>query len=218
MTQPYEKSIGLKTIYLTFVRRFIAIIAIFLPIVLASYIVTSKIIIKTYQSSAALAISGNVIGAGAHSAIEGVIKSPSTSDKVASLLTIKHSDGSTISGSEILSGVACSIYTANENSLIITFQSNDQTIIKTVLNQLASTSVELLKESSTGYAGLSVYSTATEPVKNSKDNQYFLIGLAVGGILALGMPFIYEIVSDELYDKDDLTKLGIPAFEIKAVK
>ena len=217
MTQPYEKSIGLKTIYLTLVRRFVAIFAIFLPIALASYIITSKVMTKTFQSTTSLS-RGGAISQPQYNIMTQTIKKNATTDKVAQALAIKHANGSPITSGEIYSGIGFGAYVANAVTINVTFQSSDQTIVKSVLDQLATTSVEALKELGNDYVNLTVSSPSAEPTKNSKENQYFLIGLVAGAVLALGMPFVYEIVADELYDKDDLTKLGIPAFEIKAVK
>ena len=47
----YEKSIGLKTIWLTIVRRFKYILLIFVPLLLVTFLVTQFGITKNYQSS-----------------------------------------------------------------------------------------------------------------------------------------------------------------------
>ena len=42
--------------------------------------------------------------------------------------------------------------------------------------------------------------------------------IAVDVVLALGFPFAYEIVSDEVYDKDDAERLGGNGFEITVLQ
>ena len=52
----YEKSICLKTIWLTIVRRFEYILLIFVPIALATLIVTRFVLKKTYQSTVTVSL------------------------------------------------------------------------------------------------------------------------------------------------------------------
>ena len=52
----YEKTIGLKTIWLTLIRRFEYILFVFIPIALTTLIVTQVVLTKTYQSSVTVSL------------------------------------------------------------------------------------------------------------------------------------------------------------------
>ncbi|MBQ7243954.1 MAG: hypothetical protein IJS52_07090, partial [Bacilli bacterium] len=54
----YERQIGLRTIWLTILRRFVDAIVIFVPIALASFVVTQKVMTKSFTSSTTLTING----------------------------------------------------------------------------------------------------------------------------------------------------------------
>ena len=69
-----------------------------------------------------------------------------------------------------------------------------------------------------GFAALTVDNPASAGVKNSKENRYFLIAAAAGLVVALAVPFVYEIIADEVYDAKDITDWGVPATLIDASK
>ena len=94
------------------------------------------------------------------------------------------------------------------------FQSADKSITQKVLNELAKNAVANLKIYE--YKDMTVVNEASSPIKNGKEQTYFLIALAAGFVVAFGIPFVDEIVSDEVYDKYDIEALGFSAFEVKA--
>lgn len=216
--EKYEKSIGLKTIYLTLVRRFHIILLLFVPIALGSFIVTNLIMKKTYQSSSTIA-KATAFSAAHYQNAQLIIKSDTNLTKIADNLKnngVTHSNGSTITINEINSGLSFSAFSSSSQSVSLSlfFQSRDNKIVQPVLAELTTISVESLKiqkDFETTY----ITKEATKAVKNSKENQYFLIALAAGAVISLGIPFVYEIVSDELYDADDAKMLGCDACEIK---
>ena len=131
---------------------------------------------------------------------------------------VTHTNGSSVTSSEIYSGISFTSLATNSIYVTFSFQSSDKAIVQKVTAELANVSIEKLKEASTDYSKLVVSTPATSAVKNSKEKRYFLIALAVDAVLALGVPFIYEIFADEVYDKEDVTYLGSDSFELKVSK
>jgi capsular polysaccharide biosynthesis protein len=216
--EKYEKAIGLKTIYLTFARRFHIILLLFIPIALGSFIVTNLIMKKTYQSSSTIAKTTAFTAAHYQNA-QLTIKSETNLTTIADNLKnngVTHSNGSTITIKEINSGLSFSAFSSSNQSVSLSlyFQSTDSKIVQPVLAELTTVSVEVLKtkkDLETTY----ITKEASKAVKNSQESKYFLIALAAGAVVSLGIPFVYEITSDELYDADDVKMLGCDAFELK---
>ena len=75
--EKYEKTIGLKTIWLTIVRRFLVIFAVFIPIALATVVYTQFFMTKTYQSSVTLYRAGSITAA-QYPIIPSTVKSSET--------------------------------------------------------------------------------------------------------------------------------------------
>lgn len=216
--EKYEKSIGLKTIYLTLVRRFHIILLLFVPIALGSFIATNLIMKKTYQSSSTIAKSTAFTAAHYQNA-QLTIKSETNLTKVTENLKnngVTHSNGSTITINEINSGLSFSAFSSSNQSISLSlyFQSKDNKIVQPVLAELTTVSVESLKTQK-DFEATYITNEASKAIKISKENQYFLIALAAGAVVSLGIPFVYEIISDELYDSDDVKMLGCDAFELK---
>ena len=185
------------------------ILAIFLPLVLVSYLVTNFGIKKTYASSTTIA-NNAAISQAAYSAIQLAMNSDEVKTTVTTnLAAVKHADGSAIAKSEL--SFSFSTFASNMITFNITFSSRDNTIIQRVLTEYTTVALETTKAS---YPNLSVYTPASNPVKTSKENRYFLIGVAASVVLALGIPFIWEIVADQVYETKDLELLGVDGFEV----
>ena len=217
----YERTISLKTIWLTLVRRYDGILFIFLPILLASFLVTNFMITKTYQSSVVVNNTA-VVNTAQHQQFGEVLKKSETATTTANNLKaakIKHANGAEISASEILGGVNLSALASNSISMTITFQSTDSSITKYVLDEVAKVAAATAKETISGFGGLTVADAgASAAKKNSKDTQYFLIAAVAGLVVALGVPFVYEIFADEVYDAKDIQSWGVPASLIDCSK
>lgn len=222
----YEKQIGLKTIYLTLARRFHIILLIFIPIALATFLVTNFMMTKTYQSSVTLNRNA-VISAAQYQVIQNYVSDTSNDEtKPGAIYTtavnlkennVKHANGNEITVAEIKSGLSFATLATNSITVSYSFTSSDKSITQQVMNELTKNAVAYLKSDRNNtkaeYANMS-YSEASAPTKNSSENKYLLIGLALGAVLALGVPFVYEIVSDQVYDKDDIIALGGDAFTL----
>ena len=222
MSQKYERTIGLKTIWITFIRRFKIIFLIFIPAALASVIFTQFLITKTYISSTTYYNAGGFTVA-KYPIVYTAVKSITTAETVANNLAgadehkvVKHSNGSPITKEEIYSGItiATSI-SANTSYVSFTFQSSDKSITKAVLEEVATVA---LPEITKTFKDTTISSHASDGTKNSNDNKYMLIGLVVGAVLALGFAFADEVFSDEVFDKYDAINLGSDGFEITASK
>lgn len=222
----YEKQIGLKTIYLTLARRFHIILLIFIPIALVTFIVTNFMLTKTYQSSITLN-RGAIITAAQHQVMQNyVMDTTSDETRPGAIYTtslnlkeagVKHANGNEITVAEIKSGLSFPSLATNSITCSFSFTSSDSSITQKVMNELAKNAVAYLKSERNAtrndYVNLT-YSDATPASKNSSENKYLLIGIAAAVVLALGIPFIYEIVTDQVYDKDDIISFGGDAFTL----
>jgi capsular polysaccharide biosynthesis protein len=231
----YEKSIGLKTIWLTIVRRFLTILVVFAPIAIATVVYTQFFIKKTYTSSVTLTADKDITAA-AYSSFPIVVKSediakeaernlakldeegnPILDENDQPLKATTHADGSRITWGEIQGGlsVASSISLATRK-LSFSFQGYEQGIIKPILDEVAKAIV-----AADPYKASAIKLTASEATsatKNSSENKYLLIGMVAAVVLGLGFGFVDEIVSDEVYDKKDIELLGCDGFEITVNK
>lgn len=237
----YERQIGLKTIYLTLIRRFIFIFVIFIPVAIASFVVTQKLLPVSYQSSVTYKNgNGNAITTAHHSNMQTFLRdtvviseeqkaeNPSyQSGAVTKAVNKLNEQNITIDAAAINSGLTFGSFTNNATSFTVTFTTNTNGIADKVLQAL----VDAVKENiSEGYTGTSKIdaayknfnasnaSAASSAASVKKNRNYLLIALAAGLVLALGVPFVYEIVSDEVYDRKDIEGLGSDSFELAASK
>lgn len=223
----YEKTIGFKTIWTSIIRRWHIFLMIFVPVCLVSLLVTNVFFVKTYIS--AIAISrGGIINATHYAIIQNYVTNTSSKDGnegavYITALNLKeegftHKNGSEITVNEIYSGISFRALETNALEVSFSFQSTDSSITQKVLNELTKNAINNLKVSGAAdYNQMSIVGDgASSPVKNSKERTYFLIALAAGFVVAFGIPFVDEIVSDEVYDKYDIEALGCSAFEVKA--
>ena len=211
--EKYERTVSLRTIYLTLLRRTEAILVIFFPLALASFLVTSYMIPKQYTTTSSIANNAAIA-----QATYDVMKLKIQNDEVyttvaANLKTsgIKHSSGKEITKSEISSGLSFSAYKSNMVDFIISFVTKDQSVAKGILTEYTNVALETLLPS---FANLSISKEAGNPTKTSKENTYLLVGVAASLVLALGVPFVYEIVADKVYDRKDIEAWGAPAFDL----
>ena len=215
----YEKTISLKALWLAVIRRFKYMLFIFIPIAVTTLVVTTFILEKTYQSSAMVSKT-SVFSASQYGVLESFFKSEEVIDKTIENLNIngiKHSNGNEIRTDEIVGGLSFSALNTNSIYVTISYQSTDKSITQPVLNELTMTAVELLKTNDStkkDFSSVAVSSAASSAVKNSKENRYLFIGIAAGLVVAYGLSFIDEIISDEVYDKADVELLGCEAFEL----
>lgn len=222
MPQQYERLIGLKTIWLTIVRRFKVIFIIFIPIALASVMYTQLFMTKTYQSSVTYYCAGSFTAV-KYPAIPSAVKSMETATQVEKNLAgaddhvvVRHANGNPITKEEIYSGITiASSISSTTGTISFTYQSTDKTVTKAILEEVATVALpEVVKT----FAGTVISTHAGEGVKNSSENKYMLIGIAAGLVLACGFAFVDEIFSDEVYDKYDVMNLGSDGFEITVSK
>ena len=239
--EPYERSISLKTVGLTIVRRWVGIVLIFAPIALASYVVTQKMMTKSYSSSIVLTNNAAVVQA-QHSILASAAKDKNLSYTVTTPAAeeggeattetiyvfpeaakqlaadgVKHANGKAITAEEIVAGYSVGAFASNSITVTFSFTSSDSTVTKKILDVTTPLIYKAAEPRITGTKNF-VVGEASAPTKVSKENTYLLIGLAAGFVVACALPFIDEIISDEVYDAKDVRMLGCDGFEIKANK
>lgn len=219
----YTRNINLKTIYLTFTRRFLFIVLIFIPIGLVSFLSIYFGTSRTFESSSV--VQKNAVFQDSHyQTFKSIVTSEDTALEVEKNLSdtnVFHSNSDKITADEIRKGISLSPYDFSPQSISVTisFQSNDKIIIQKVLDEITSLSVnKALEKNETSFAGLITSSVATSPVDISNTKKFYLIAIVTDTLLALGIPFIWEVVSDEVYDKEDVESLGCEGFTLNLTK
>ncbi len=221
----YEKSIGLKTIGLTFLRRFHMILIIFLPMALASIIVTQFLLTKTYQSSVTMSRgAGTTITTSQYTVMQTYIRDSSVNAEdhtkdgaVAKAVTKLESQGIKITANDINKGLAFPSAKDGAISFTFSFTSINSALVQPVLKAVSESAVENMSLIE-GYKNTRIESAASGATKNSKEKTYLIIALVASAVVALGVPFVYEIVSDEVYDRKDIESLGCEGFVLTASK
>ena len=212
----YEKNIGLKTIWLTIIRRFEYILFIFIPIALTTLIVTSFVLTKTYQSSVTVSTANDFT---TNFQLLQIYFSDNNilNSTIESLRSEKNIE---ITVSEITTGLSFTAPTVtNKFSGKVSYQSTKSNYVQPVLDMLSNKVVEYAKEKDNSKFGtLTISSAASVARKNSSENKYLLIGLVAGLVVAFAIPFIDEIISDEVYDSKGIQQLGCEAFELNVSK
>ena len=207
--EKYEKAIGLKTIWLTFVRRWKIVLIIFVPAALATLIVTQFFIPKQYQSSATFLNNANLT-ATTHNAAQLQIQKEATLNKAVEYLQADYSI-TNVSASNILNGLSFNAFNAGNPGIVtFSFTAKQQKIVKPVTDSLSKAALAELQAN--GFDKMVISSPASNPASVGKGKQYLLIGLAASAVLGLGIAFVDEIVSDEVYDEDDVALLGSSSY------
>lgn len=207
----YNKIIGLKTIWLTFVRRWKVILIIFIPIVLASVISTQFIMTKKYRSSYTLDNVG-VLSNDTYNKIAFIIQRAETINAAVEKLA---AEGTSVTASQISSGISIPSWTGNTQYITVSYTSSNKSIIKPILTSLSEASLDALKPS---YTSMVISSQPGDPTLASKNTTYLIVGLVASIIFSLGFAFVYEIISDEVYDKADIENLGCGGFDFTVSK
>lgn len=217
----YERTIGLRTIYITLLRRLEWVFIIFVPIALGSFIISNAMITKTYRSSIQVSNMSTAFTTITWPVFQNYARQAETLAAVANNLEekeVKYSNGSKITTADINKGIAFATITTNTNPVTITFSTTDSKIAAPILTEVAEVTVQVLKDANVASLNNLTVGTASSATKTSKENTYFLIGMAAGLVLALAVPFFWEIAADKVYDTKDITLLGCEGFEIKAAK
>lgn len=209
--ESYEKRIGLKTVWLTIVRRWKVILIIFVPIALASVVLTQAIMTKKYKSSFTLSNVTNLDNNGYNKVVATIQKTETINAAVEKLAAA----GTQVAASDIASGISIPFWTMNTPYVTVSFTSVNKDIINPILISLSEASLDALKPT---YTTMIVSSQPKNPTLASKNTTYMIIGLVGATVFGLGLAFADEIVSDEVYDSDDIRYFESPAFEITASK
>ena len=207
----YERNISLRTIFLTIVRRYKTILLFFIPIALITLIFTQFVMTKTYQSTVRIN-SNTIITTQTYQGLQLQFKNETFINGVADKLKtedIKPSNGNEITVSEIKNSLSFGTLGTNVIYFDLYYQSTDSSVVQPILKAATSYFLEGQDVYKIDPSGVSV------AAKNSSENKYLLIGIAAGVVVACGVAFIDEIMSDEIYDSKDMADYGIPAFDLK---
>lgn len=194
------------------------ILLIFIPLFLVSYLVPTRVLKKEYTSTAVIE-NNAAIAQATYSLITNRFKADAIYESVAENLAAEgekklvHENGKPITASEISSGLSLSSYASNMVNFTISFKSSDSTIVQGVLAEYTSVALEVTHEA---YPNLKLSREASKGAKTSNENKYFLIGAAASLVLALGIPFVYEIIADQVFDDKDIKAFGLEGFELRA--
>ena len=196
---------------------------IFIPIALVSYIVTDTMLNKTYISSASISRgSGQAITTIQYSVMQAYFvdttenkEDPSKSGAIAKAVSALVADNITITADEIKNGISFDSITSTSTSFVVKFAYKNQVMVQPILKAVSEFAIENMKNSgNSDYKNSYIVSPASTAIKSSKERTYFFIALAAGFVVAFGIPFVDEIVGDEVYDKYDIENLGCNAFEV----
>lgn len=209
----YEREIGLKTLGLTFKKRWLAMLLILVPIVGASFIVTNKMFDNKFQSTSSIE-RPKIFDASTHAKLAMYVKSNEVIQKTFDSLSAK----TVYTATDIQNSITTPTYNSSATSyyFVITFTNKVNSNMKVVLSKLTEAVVEVaLEKDPKTFEGIKINQDASTPKNIANNNKYFYIFSAIGVILAIAVPFIFEITSDEVYDKKDIKKLGSKGFELK---
>lgn len=211
----YEKNIGLKAIWQTINRRWKIILATMIPIAFVTVLVTQFFIKKTYQSSISFINNAN-LSTTQHSQIILQIQKEETITKTVQQLS-SYEKPININQNDLLNGLSFVPFnSSNPGVVTFSFKSTQKAIVKPVLAELSNVAIEEIKNN--GFPNISISSEVSNPSKVSKDSTYLLIGLVASAVLGLGIAFVDEIVSDEVYDEDDIALLGSSSYGLIVTK
>lgn len=203
----YEKSIGLKTIWLTIIRRFKIILLFFIPIVLVSFLGTKKVFKTSYQASMSIKMGGATISQDNHGKLMNFVTSDDTKAKVSENLA-KKENPINIEASAI--NLSYTTWKSGITSISVSFKSSNKTVATEVMKEL-----KTYVSDPANYADAAKYQfnePSTQTI--SKQKKYFLILAVLGAVVSFGLAFYDEISSDEVYDAKDVKAFGGDAFEI----
>ena len=219
--EQYERTIGIRTIYITLLRRLEWVFLIFVPIAIGSYVVSNAVVTKTYRNTIQVSNMSTAFNTTTWPIFQNYARKAETMETIVTNLeekAVKFSNGTKITASDINKSVSFNSITTNTNPVTITFSGTDNKVGGDILKEVATVTVAVLKEANVSNLNNLSVGTPSGPVKTSKENTYFLIGMAAGLVLGLAVPFIWEIAADKVYDAKDITLLGAEGFELKASK
>lgn len=219
--EQYERTIGLRTIYITLLRRLEWVFLIFVPIAIGSFAISNLAVTKTFQSSISISNMSTAFTTTTWPIFENYARKVETMNAIVANLeekAVKFSNGSKITANDITKGIAFTKITTNTNPVTITFSTTDSKVAGSILSEVAKVTINVLAEAKVSNLTNLSAGTPSSPTKTSKENTYFLIGMAAGLVLGFAVPFVWEIIADQVYDAKDITLLGAEGFELKAAK
>ncbi len=218
----YERTIGFKTIFLIFVRRFEFILFTLIPISLILVITTQFVLPTSFYSTSSLKHYDSVIKDNEYKTIVNYVTSSGTVNGAVKELennNVYHANGSLITVNEISTGLSVNPLSYNSTVVTITFESSDKTIVKEVLNRVTAFTLDgLKKDPLKSLHEFSIAEQANNPVESDKNKKTLIYGLSFGLAVSIFIAFFAELLLDDVYDKGDIETLGASGFEISLPK
>ncbi len=209
----YEKAVGLKTIWLTIIRRWKIILCVFIPAAILTVFITQLFIPKQYQSTATF-LNDAKLNTTTFNDVQLEVKKEKTINKTIQYLQDDYSIS--LTENDILNGLSFPSFNSNDAYVFkFSFTSKKRNIVKPVTQALSDATLETL--TSTDFKHMK-RTSVSDVASIGKDKQYLLIGLVASAILGLGIAFVDELVSDEVYDEDDLALLGSSSYGLIVTK
>lgn len=213
----YEKSITLKSAWLTLIREYDVILLIFIPIILVSFVTTQVIMKKHYYSEATY-----YRYEGFDNTSYASVKQSVGDDQLPSIVNelaeagVKHSNNNPITASELSSGITFNGFESG-GYLTFSFVTTERAIAEPTMTVVLQHSYNYLKNYDR-FKGLSIAKQAQPAKRDGKNMKYFLIISAAGLGVALVAAFVYEVINDRVYNVADMEAFECAAIEVKVPK
>lgn len=216
--EKYAKTVSIKTIKLSFLKRWKFMVCFFSVITISSLIIVFAATRKSYTSTATLSKNWaftsetyNIITKGINDDIlENIEKSTKENN-------IKYSSGKDISLSDLKKGISFSALNTGSNLLAVAYTSQDSSITVFIVNEMANCIVESYMNFA-NMNGLKIYDKATSFSTNDNRGKIIALVMIFNIVSSFSIPFIYEIYDDKVHDKEDVQLMGGVGFELLVKK
>ena len=219
MKKNYEKRIGLNTIYLAIKRRFGVILYLLVCSALVGVIYVTSFATKEYKVSAVFTGTAYITTQD-FSELKADVSSDVAIDTTVANLNekgLRHANGDLISSSDIKGKLTYSDLPGNTYDFKFQLSGTDKSVLKQILNELSNVSIDIVNNYFTSkytYKTFSVSQSTSDPIKISKEYNYMLFIMVVGGCLGLILATTKELVSDTVYDKYEFEYYNSDVYEI----
>lgn len=210
----YSRKIDFKVIKTTLKRRWRFILIVFAPFLLFGVLYSQLAISKIYQSKVVFA---NYSYLTEEQYDKACIQITKKENIFATIDFLKNEDKPiSISFDELASGISIAPYSLSWKEFItISFNNSGKDYVQHILSAFSEISLTELKNN--GFANTIVYSLPTKPEKISDDTRFLIWSLLIGVVSSFLFGLIKEIACDEVFDSEDVNKLGCEGFEIKVL-
>ena len=214
----YEKTIGLKKILKTLIRRWKVFLIVFIPISLTATIYSQLFVKKKYSSSVTM-MNDSFFNQNQYNEICYQVLSDETITETIDRLT-NGDQPIIIDKLHLKEGISIAEYDITQRTIFtFSYSSSERNAVLPVLSVLAEVALNNIKSnvfSNMDYE--SPVSHFTNVKKTSMDTAYLTLGLLSAFVLGCSVAFLCEVFSDEIFDKDDIETYGHSAFDLNTKK